>query len=160
MKNENDVHSISSLKKNESNEFSSQCFGKTFPLGSQNLQRANSTNVFNKKCDFNSYMKNTNNHKSNSTIKNILDKMVSIKKTNMRLSDDITKDICSSIRKEKLIFSVRQEATYIDKENDYLKGTCEKVDHMKEKCETNRKAVTEYHKSLLEQYENCMETVN
>jgi hypothetical protein len=160
MKNENDVHSITSLNKNESNEISSQCFGKTFPLASQVLQRVNSTNVFNKKSDFNSNLKNTNNHKSNSTIKSILDKMVSIKKTNMRLSNDITKDICSSIRKEKLIFSVRQEASYIEKQNDYLKGTCEKVDKMKDKCETNRKAVTEYHKSLLEQYENCMQTVN
>lgn len=156
MKNDNEVYSVS-LNKNEPSEISSQTFRRSFPQSG--FQRSNTINAFNKRSEIPSNLHNVNNAKSNSMIKNILDKMVNIKKTNMRISNDITKDICSTIRKDKLIFSVRQEASFMEKQNDYLKGTYEKVDKLKEKCETNKKAVTEYHRNLLEQYENCMETV-
>lgn len=159
MKNFNKEIDSISIRRNDPNFNSTHNFKKSSQTESRrNLKRANSNvTLFNRKNDFiNNLIIPIN---PNPLIKSILDKMVNVKKTNIRLSNDITSDRQSTTRKDKLIFEVKQEVKYLENQNSYLMQNYEKLNKLKEKCDTNQKEVTEYHRNLYEQFQTYKRTV-
>ena len=100
-----------------------------------------------------------NNEFNNTTIKNILEKMVNVKKTNIKLSNDIMTDRYSSNNKERLISGIKKEINHLKNENDFIKQNCVKTDILKEKSESNQKAITGFHKRLNNKYHTFAKTV-
>ena len=85
--------------------------------------------------------------------------MICVKKTNLKMSTDILSNHSSTRQKDKLITAVVQEAKQIEIENNFLKQTYDVVNQLKEKCDNEQKAVTEYHKTLSIQHAKYMKTV-
>lgn len=108
----------------------------------------------NKKCN------DLNSSPDKQQIKNILRKMLDIKKENLRMSRNILKIHTNNNTKEKIIIQLNEEMNHFKFKNKFIKENLDDLTSVREKCEINRDGVIEFCNNLKKRYKSFMEIIN
>ncbi len=93
-------------------------------------------------------------------IKNVLRKMLDLKKANLQMGKNIVKMHSSANQKEKIIIQLNEEMNYFKNKNENVKQELDQHCAIREICEKNRDGVIDFCQNLKKRYKVFMEIIN